>query len=259
MKRLLILLALAAVLPACKSVSSFVHDGEVVAKAGKHKLYAAELEDFIPGGISAEDSTRLAAQYIDKWATDMLFMDMAETELSKGEKDVSREIESYRRSLLKYRYEQKYVNQRLDTAVTEADIEKYYQDHPDHFKLVRPIVKARYARISGKVGVCMVTSGPGATNLITALATCYADSIPIIAISGQVSSELLPFMLHGTGDLYASSLLAAIMAGKSLYDAVDFAGGFVRDAMRITQAQPDFEVRGVSFESRLSEVAALLG
>ena len=149
MKRLLILLALAAVLPACKSVSSFVHDGEVVAKAGKHKLYAAELEDFIPGGISAEDSTRLAAQYIDKWATDMLFMDMAETELSKGEKDVSREIESYRRSLLKYRYEQKYVNQRLDTAVTEADIEKYYQDHPDHFKLVRPIVKARYARISG--------------------------------------------------------------------------------------------------------------
>ena len=39
--------------------------------------------------------------------------------------------------------------------------------------------------------MCCVTSGPGATNLITALATCYADSIPIIAISGQVSSELL--------------------------------------------------------------------
>lgn len=149
MKRLMILLALAAVLPACKSVSSFMHDGEVVAKAGKHKLYAAELEDFIPGGISPEDSTRLAAQYIDKWATDMLFMDMAESELSKGEKDVTREMESYRRSLLKYRYEQKYVNQRLDTAVTEADIEKYYHDHPDHFKLARPIVKARFARISG--------------------------------------------------------------------------------------------------------------
>ncbi len=75
----------------------------------------------------------------------------------------------------------------------------------------------------------------------------------------EVSSELLPFMLHGTGDLYASSLLAAIMAGKSLYDAVDFAGGFVRDAMRITQAQPDFEVRGVSFESELGKIAALLG
>ena len=74
----------------------------------------------------------------------------------------------------------------------------------------------------------------------------------------ELSSELLPFMLHGTGDLYASSLLAAIMAGRSLYDAVDFAGTFVRDAMRITCQQPDYEVRGVSFESKLSEVAALL-
>ena len=48
-----------------------------------------------------------------------------------------------------------------------------------------------YARLSRRPAVCCVTSGPGATNLITALATAYADSIPIVAISGQVSSELL--------------------------------------------------------------------
>ena len=74
----------------------------------------------------------------------------------------------------------------------------------------------------------------------------------------EVSGELLPFMLHGTGDLYASSLLAAIMAGRSLHDAVVFAGSFVCDAMQITCKQPDYEIRGVSFESRLGEVAALL-
>ena len=48
-----------------------------------------------------------------------------------------------------------------------------------------------YARISGKVGVCMVTSGPGATNLITGIATAYMDSIPLVAITGQVPSHLL--------------------------------------------------------------------
>ena len=48
-----------------------------------------------------------------------------------------------------------------------------------------------YARVTGKAGVCMVTSGPGATNLITGIATAYMDSIPLVAITGQVPSHLL--------------------------------------------------------------------
>lgn len=48
-----------------------------------------------------------------------------------------------------------------------------------------------YARVTGEVGVCAVTSGPGATNVITGIATAFADSIPIVVITGQVNSELL--------------------------------------------------------------------
>ncbi len=48
-----------------------------------------------------------------------------------------------------------------------------------------------YARVTGKVGVCMATSGPGATNLVTGIATAFMDSIPIIAITGQVDTNLL--------------------------------------------------------------------
>jgi acetolactate synthase I/II/III large subunit len=48
-----------------------------------------------------------------------------------------------------------------------------------------------YARASGKVGVCMATSGPGATNLVTAIANAYMDSVPIVAITGQVSRALI--------------------------------------------------------------------
>lgn len=74
----------------------------------------------------------------------------------------------------------------------------------------------------------------------------------------EIASELLPYMLHGTGDLFASALTAAIYTGKDLLDAVDFAGQLVRDAMRVTCSQPDYEVRGVSFEPVLGEVTALL-
>ena len=48
-----------------------------------------------------------------------------------------------------------------------------------------------YARASGKVGVCLVTSGPGATNTVTGLATAYADSIPLVVITGQVNTHLI--------------------------------------------------------------------
>jgi acetolactate synthase-1/2/3 large subunit len=48
-----------------------------------------------------------------------------------------------------------------------------------------------YAKVSGKVGVCFATSGPGATNLITGLADAHIDSIPLVCITGQVSSPLL--------------------------------------------------------------------
>jgi len=50
-----------------------------------------------------------------------------------------------------------------------------------------------YARATGKVGVCVATSGPGATNLVTGIATAYMDSVPIVAITGQVPSSLIGY------------------------------------------------------------------
>ncbi|MET1062659.1 MAG: acetolactate synthase large subunit [Aeromicrobium sp.] len=48
-----------------------------------------------------------------------------------------------------------------------------------------------YAQVTGKVGVCMATSGPGATNLVTAIADAFMDSVPIVAITGQVATHLI--------------------------------------------------------------------
>ena len=73
-----------------------------------------------------------------------------------------------------------------------------------------------------------------------------------------VSHTELPFRLHGTGDLFASSVLAALMSGHSLLDATQFASNFVYSAMLISKEQPNYQMRGVSFEPCLGQVAALL-
>src|SRR5210317_2104821 len=48
-----------------------------------------------------------------------------------------------------------------------------------------------YARASGKTGICLVTSGPGATNTVTGIASAYMDSIPVVVITGQVPTHLI--------------------------------------------------------------------
>ncbi|MBO5418815.1 MAG: hypothetical protein J6A22_01900 [Bacteroidales bacterium] len=136
------------VLCSCRAISTFLKADEVVAEVGGVKLYRSDLVEVIPSGVHHEDSVRLAKQYINSWASDQVFLRIAEEQLSKNEKDVSIELEEYRKSLLKYRYEQLYVNERLDTAVSEDLIRQYHEDNQDKFILARPLVKARFLNIA---------------------------------------------------------------------------------------------------------------
>ena len=74
----------------------------------------------------------------------------------------------------------------------------------------------------------------------------------------ETANEKLPYMLHGTGDLFTSTLLAAVMAGRDLAEATRFASDFVPAAMKVSSQQPNFQDRGVSFEPMLGTVASLL-
>ena len=65
-----------------------------------------------------------------------------------------------------------------------------------------------YARASGKPGVCVCTSGPGFTNILTGLATAYMDSVPLVAISGQVATHLIGTDAFQESDTFGSSLPA---------------------------------------------------
>lgn len=130
-------------LSSCEAVNNLIHDDEVVAKVGSHRLYRSDLEGVVPMGVSGEDSVLLVRDFIERWADEEVLLDIADAQLSKEEKDVTRELEEYRRSLLRYRFEQNYVNARLDTVVSRSEIQKYYTDHKDRFVLEVPIVKAK--------------------------------------------------------------------------------------------------------------------
>ena len=63
-----------------------------------------------------------------------------------------------------------------------------------------------YARVSGKVGVCMATSGPGATNLLTGIANAFMDSVPMVVITGQVSTNVMGTDAFQEVDIFGMSL-----------------------------------------------------
>ena len=171
--------------------------GEVVARAGSHKLHREQLESYIPTGVSREDSINLAHQYINAWAEDLLMLDMAEEQLSDAEKDVSAELEDYRRTLLKYRYEQRYIEQRLDTLITDEEIVRYYNANQGKFRLERPIVKARYLILPA-----------GSKNLSTLRSLISSDDEESVAEAASLSATSAIRYVDAAGTWQDALLLA---------------------------------------------------
>ena len=149
MKKCLVLIALAAA-TACQMVhrvsdtAAELFGDAVVARVGEHRLMRSELAAYIPAGVSSEDSLALAQSYIKSWAEELIFLDMAEKHLSAEEKDVTKDLEDYRRTLLKFRYEERYINDRLDTLISDEEVRAYYREHMDKFLVDRPLLKVRY-------------------------------------------------------------------------------------------------------------------
>lgn len=131
----------------CKVISNLIDDDQVVAKVGDEKLYRSDVAAYIPDLVTGEDSIRMAEQFINSWAVEHLYLDMAERQLSEEEMDVTDELENYRRSLLKYRYEQHYVNERLDTLIIPEQVSAFYDEHKADFVLQRPILKVRFVDV----------------------------------------------------------------------------------------------------------------
>jgi len=88
-----------------------------------------------------------------------------------------------------------------------------------------------YARATGRTGVCIATSGPGATNLVTGIATAYMDSVPMVAITGQVATSLLGKDSFQEVDI--TGITMPVTKHNYIVKDVNMLAGIVRDAFRI--------------------------
>jgi len=139
---------LALFLTAC---NLFLAKDEPVARVGERQLTMKELSGYIPDYLDVTDSALWADDYVKKWVQRELLLLKAEENLNADLKDVSKELEEYRNSLIVYRYKNELVKEKMDTTVSDANIQKYFTEHRESFILNRNIVKAIYIKIPVQV------------------------------------------------------------------------------------------------------------
>ena len=120
---------------------------KAVARVLDKTLSVTDMKGIFPEGISAKDSIQIAKNFIEKWVRQQLLLNKAELNLTEDEKDVKEQIENYRSSLLIYKYEQSLLKQKLDTAISNKEIEEYYNQNPSNFLLNQNIVKSLYIKV----------------------------------------------------------------------------------------------------------------
>ena len=147
--KLLSYLTLAVILAGCAKTAPKVTE-KPLARVLDHYLYKSDLAGFIPAGITGADSIAMVKDFKDRWIRNQLLLNKAELNLTDEEKNVEQQIENYRSSLLIYAYEQSYIRQKLDTVVTDAEIENFYKENQSNFILNGALMKGVFIKIPVK-------------------------------------------------------------------------------------------------------------
>ena len=108
------------------SCSSFDNNDEVlIARLGDSYLYEHQVTSLINSKLSSVDSLTFIQQYINNWAQEELLLQKAVLNINQDQLEIDKRLESYRRSLLIHAYEQKLIEQSLDTLILENQLQSY--------------------------------------------------------------------------------------------------------------------------------------
>jgi hypothetical protein len=138
------LLGIVILFSSCGWFSGTKKEKDVLAKVGDKYLYSSDINGLVQPGTTVRDSIQKVNLYVENWIKVQLMVQKAELNLSKERKNFDKEIEDFKTTLLIHRYQEKVVEQLLDTLVSEQDIRKYYKDNQSQFLLRENIVKSSY-------------------------------------------------------------------------------------------------------------------
>lgn len=144
-KIVLVLLA-AAFLASCSFFNN-KKQGDAVAQAYDKYLYRSDIRGIVPPGTAVNDSIELVQRFIDNWIRRQVVLNQAESNLSPEQKDFTEQLEAYRNSLIVYGYESELIRQKLDTVVSQQQIQEFYDQNPQNFQLRENIVRVSYVKI----------------------------------------------------------------------------------------------------------------
>jgi len=121
---------------------------DYIARVGKYYLNRAEIFNLVPVGTPVDDSLLITQNFIDNWIRQKVVLVKAEKNLPGERKDVETQLQEYRNSLIIYAYEQELIRQKLDTTVTDEEIEQFYERNLATFELKDNIIKMIYLKVS---------------------------------------------------------------------------------------------------------------
>jgi hypothetical protein len=147
--QLLIILFLALVgLISCDYISSNNEKEKTVARVYDSYLYESDLAGIVEPGISSQDSIIIMKRYVDTWVRQQLLLHEAQNNLTLEQMNFEKKIQDYKNSLIIFSFETEYIKKNLDTVVSINQIQTYYNQYMNDFRLKENIVMASFVKIS---------------------------------------------------------------------------------------------------------------
>jgi hypothetical protein len=120
----------------------------VVAKVAESTLYLEDLQGIVAKDVSATDSSNLVNRYVTSWVKKQLLIDEAAEKINFDIAAIDRKVLDYKYALMVHEYKKYYVNQKLDTSISEEEVKGYFEENKSNFELKQNIIRGYFIKIA---------------------------------------------------------------------------------------------------------------